>query len=124
MRTLETELEETMAGRHLKKISYSEDVSTDESGCCSSDGGCEENIKDIRKMSSQSEENQNESHDNRIGNSIDSKIQRLQDNVARTNQFLTELKSLSESCQEYIPAIEYEVDEDGELHNERRVRVL
>jgi hypothetical protein len=45
----------------------------------------------------------------------------LKDNVSRPNQFLTELKALSESCQEYIPAIELEVDENGELHKERQV---
>ena len=30
-------------------------------------------------------------------------------------QFLTELKALSESCQEYIPAIEYEINEDAKI---------
>jgi len=107
-----------------KDIRYYDDVSTDESGGCSEDGGSETNIKDIRKMSSQSEGSQKEHIEDDFSkkdNLIQSKIQRLKANVTRTNQFLTELKALSESCQEYIPAIEYEVDENGELHKERQV---
>ena len=74
----------------------------------------------MRKMSSQSEASEKDLQDD--GKSVESKIQRLKGNVSRTNQFLTELKALSESCQEYIPAIEFEVNENGELHRERQVR--
>ena len=112
-----------MTGAH-KDIRYYDDGSTDESGGYSEEGGSQENIKDIRKMSSQSEGSQKDQIEddlNKRENLIESKIQRLKSNVTRTNQFLTELKTLSESCQEYIPAIEYEVDEDGELHMERKV---
>jgi hypothetical protein len=124
MRNLSAEIENKMTGLQ-KDIRYYDDGSTDESGGYSEDGGSEENVKEIRKMSSQSEGSQKEKIEddlNKRENLIESKIQRLKSNVTRTNQFLTELKALSESCQEYIPAIEYEVDEDGELHKERQVR--
>ena len=123
MRNLSTEIENKMTGAH-KDIRYYDDGSADESGGYSEEGGSQENIKDIRKMSSQSEGSQKDQIEddlNKRENLIESKIQRLKSNVTRTNQFLTELKALSESCQEYIPAIEYEVDEDGELHKERQV---
>ena len=69
----------------------------------------------------QKEECSEETIENSI---VVSKLQRLKDNVSRINQFLLELKALSESCQEYIPAIEYEVDEEGELHKERQVMIV
>jgi len=118
MKNLSIDIESKTIGQH-KDIGYYEDALTDESGGCSEDGGNEDGDKDIRKMSSQSEASEKDLLD--TGKNVESKIQRLKDNVTRTNQFLTELKALSESCQEYIPAIELEVDENGELHKERQV---
>ena len=121
MWTLATETENEINGRH-KEINYFDEVLTDESGGCSSDGGTDVLTEDSRKMSSQSEEIQKEYNLEGKQASTESKLQSLKDNVTRTNQFLIELKALSESCQEYIPAIEYETDENGELHKERQVR--
>ena len=121
MKNLSIDIEPKTIGQH-KDIGYYEDALTDESGGCSEDGGNEDGDKDIRKMSSQSEASEKDLLD--TGKNVESKIQRLKDNVTRTNQFLTELKALSESCQEYIPAIELEVDENGELHKERQVRFV
>lgn len=122
MWTLATETENEINGRH-KEINYFDEVLTDESGGCSSDGGTDVLTEDSRKMSSQSEEIQKEYNLEVKQASTESKLQSLKDNVTRTNQFLIELKALSESCQEYIPAIEYETDENGELHKERQVFV-
>ena len=127
MRTLETEIETTMVHGPNNLGSYDDIVTTDESGGCSSDGGGSvENLVGARTISAQSEINQKEEcNEETIENSlVVSKLQRLKDNVSRINQFLLELKSLSESCQEYIPAIEYEVDEEGELHKERQVMIV
>lgn len=99
---------------------FFDDGLTDESGGCSEDGENLDGLKNNRKMSSQSEASDKETKDD--GRNVESRIQRLKDNVTRTNNFLKELKALSESCQEYIPAIELEVDENGELHKERQVR--
>ena len=121
MKNLSVDIDTKMNGQ-FKDIGYYEDGLTDESGGCSEDGGNEDGLKDMRKMSSQSEASEKDLQDD--GKSVESKIQRLKENVSRTNQFLTELKALSESCQEYIPAIELEVDENGELHKERQVRYL
>jgi hypothetical protein len=121
---LETEIETTMVHGPSNLGSYDDIVTTDESGGCSSDGGGSvENLVGTRTISAQPEINQKEEcNEETIENSlVVSKIQRLKDNVSRINQFLLELKALSESCQEYIPAIEYEVDEEGELHKDRQV---
>ena len=123
MRNLSHHIENKMDGVHTDTRCF-DDVSADESGGFSEDGVSEENIKDIRKMSSQSEGSQKEHSEDDLDkreNLIESKIQRLEENVSRTTQFLKELKALSESCQEYIPAIEFEVNENGELHKERQV---
>ena len=117
MKNLSVDIE-TKMNTQQKDIDYYEEGLTDESGGCSEDGGNEND----RKLSYQSELSDKDTQED--GKNVESKIQRLKDNVTRTNQFLTELKSLSESCQEYIPAIELEVDENGELHKERQVRNL
>jgi len=114
MKNLSVDIE-TKMNTQQKDIDYYEEGLTDESGGCSEDGGHEND----RKLSYQSELSDKDAQED--GKNVESKIQRLKDNVTRTNQFLTELKSLSESCQEYIPAIELEVDENGELHRERQV---
>ena len=117
MKNLSVDIE-TKMNTQQKDIDYYEEGLTDESGGCSEDGG----HANDRKLSYQSELSDKDTQED--GKNVESKIQRLKDNVTRTNQFLTELKSLSESCQEYIPAIELEVDENGELHKERQVRNL
>ena len=119
MKNLSVDIEPRM-NTQQKDIDYYEEGLTDESGGCSEDGGNENDVKDDRKLSYQSELSDNKAQED--GQNVESKIQRLKDDVTRTNQFLTELKSLSESCQEYIPAIELEIDENGELHKERQVR--
>ena len=121
MKNLVIDIDNKMDTRQ-KDGDFFDDGLTDESGGCSEDGENLDGLKDNRKMSSQSEASDKETKDD--GRNVESKIQRLKDNVARTNGFLKELKALSESCQEYIPAIELEVDENGELHKERQVRIF
>jgi len=118
MKNLVIDIDNKMDTRQ-KDGDFFDDGLTDESGGCSEDGENLDGLKDNRKMSSQSEASDKETKDD--GRNVESKIQRLKDNVTRTNNFLKELKALSESCQEYIPAIELEVDENGELHKERQV---
>ena len=61
MRTLETEMETTMAHGPNNLGSYDDIVTTDESGGCSSDGGGSvENLVGTRKISAQLEINQKE----------------------------------------------------------------
>ena len=121
MWTLASESEYERNAQH-NDMHYVEEWLTDESGGSTSDGGIEDGKrKDERKMSSESEESQKDSDHGGKEISTESRLPSLKDHVTRITQFLTELKALSESCQEYIPAIEYEINEDGELHRERQV---
>ena len=95
-------------------------TTTDDSGGSSSDGG-----GGSRKQSSQSERSEHQGKIAKDKKPIEVKLQSLQENVTRTTQFLTELNTLSESCQEHIPALHIETDIlDETAQKDRQVRTF
>ena len=88
-----------------------------------------EGIADARKLSMQSGTSQAHSRTGSVksigfrSTATKLKLEKLKDNVTRITQFLAELKTLSESCQEHIPAIYMgKRDEDDMVCKDRQVR--
>ena len=99
-------------------------TTTDESEGSSSEGGVEEASDDPRKLSVQSERSEKGESEAKGKRSSESKLQTLKDNVTRITQFLTELKTLSESCQEHLPSIQIKNEDDDTINKNRQVRCL
>ena len=97
---------------------------TDESEGSSSEGGLEEASGDPRKLSLQSERSEKGETEGKGNRSTESKLQTLKDNVTRITQFLTELKTLSESCQEHLPSNQCKNEVDDTVNKDRQVRCL
>ena len=97
-------------------------TTTDESGGSASEVGGEDAIGDTRKLSIQSEKSQKDENEAKGERSTEAKLQTLKENVTRITQFLTELKMLSESCQEHIPSIQRENEDDDRVNKDRQVR--